>query len=298
MIDHARDSLRRAGLRRQLDAIASGGGARLKFDVDLTTFDAALVLSQVTARMHVGSVELRRLTAAFRDSGSLPRVIEGLNAANPDRRIRSCRTVGALRLEEALPWVTPLLRATDSRVSAAAARALGRIGGVRSADSLVAAIQRKGPRRVFIVALARAAPDLYLEAALGSRLRQRTLGPVAIAAGLRRRRTSIRPLALLMGSGTHRQRVICCRALAWSHSTAAIPAVMEALTDADWRVRISAIKSLTALQAVAPDDRLEIFLQIERLVEHPDIRIRSAARRSVRRLTHVLMNRAGRWPWP
>jgi len=297
MIKHARGTFHRAALRRRLDAITTGKSTRLKFDLDATTFDPALLLSQVAAPMHADSAELRRLNAAFRESKALKRVVEGLSAPSTERRIRSCRTVGALRLEEALPWLTPLLRAGDVRLASAAAGALGRIGGMRSADALLGVIQRRGPRRAFIVALARAAPDLYLEAALCSRAWDRALGPVAVAAGLRRRRTAIRPLTALLGAGTQRQRVISCRALGWSKARVAIPSVIQALGDPDWRVRISAIKSLMLLQAVSPPDQLQVFLQIESLLTDTDLRVRSAARRSVRRLTSVLMNRTGRQQW-
>ena len=297
MIHFAGEKHRRAGLRRQLVGIAAGKITRLRFELEASTFDAASVLSQVAARMHADSVELQRLAAALDESGWLQNVTTGLAGAGTERQIRACRTIGALRLEAALPWIAPLLRASDTKVSAAAARALGRIGGARSADALLAAIQRRGPRRAFIVALADAAPDMYLETALRSRLHQRTLGPVAVAAGLRRRRTAIRPLTQLMSSGTHRQRVMCCRALGWSKTRLAIPSVLQALADPDGRVRISAIKSLTALQAVSPPDQLQIFLQIESLAQDPDFRVRGAARRSVRRLTTVLMGRAAVWPW-
>ena len=77
----------------------------------------------------------------------------------------------------------------------------------------------------------------------------------------------------------------------------AIPSVIQALGDPDWRVRISAIKSLMLLQAVSPPDRLQVFLQIESLLTDTDVRVRSSARRSVRRLTSVLMNRTGRQQW-
>jgi HEAT repeats/HEAT repeat len=297
MIDHARGNLRRAGLRRQLDAIVSGSRTHVNYDLDATTFDPAAVLAQVTHGMRVDSVELIRLVAAFHQSGSMNKVVEGLAVGSPERRIRSCRTVGALRIEAAVPWVTPLLRAKDPRVSGSAARALGRIGGVRSADALLAAIERRGPRRTFIVALAHAAPDLFLETALCSRLHRGTAGAIAIAAGLRRRRTSIGALTVLLGTGTHRQRVICCRVLGWSQTRVAIPSVMQALYDRDWKVRISAIKALTRLQAATQEDPLEIFLQIERLLQDPDLRVRSTARRVVRRLTAVLLQRGRRWPW-
>ena len=298
MIDHAVGSLRRASLRRQLDAVAAGSSSRLRFDVEASTFDPSGVLAEVAAQMQVGSVGLRRLVAAFHLSGAVNRVIDGLGASNAERQIRSCRTLGALRLEAALPWVTPLLRARDWRVSASAARALGRIGGVRSADALLAAIQRRGPRRAFVVALALAAPDLYLESALSSHLHRGTLGAVAVAAGLRRRRTAIGPLTALLGAGTNRQRLICCRALGWTHAQSAIQPVMQALFDRDWRVRISAIKSVTALVGASQYGQPEVVTNVELLFRDPDPRVRKAAYGAARRLRMLkIAKRAPRSPW-
>jgi len=291
MIDHARGSIRRNALKRELHEIAVGHGTRLHFDLDATGYDAALVLAQATARMKTTSIELRRLVTAFHKSGSMNAVIDGLSARNLDRRIRSCQTAGALRMESVVPWLTPLLRARDARVSGSAARALGRIGGTQAADGLLGAVQRSGPRRVFILALAQAAPDLFVETVLCSNRRPGALGAVAIAAGLRRRRTAIGPLVALLGSGTHRQRVICCRALGWINAAPAIPAVSTALYDRDWRVRISAIKSLTVLRAESSFDQIEMLLQ------DPDLRVRRVARRALRRLGNLMVRRDARWLW-
>ena len=296
MIDLAPGGSRRAVLRRQLDAIVAGRSSRLDFDLHAITFDPALVVRDVALRMDGESAELRRLVAAFHQSGSLRRAIDVLGWPNPEQRIRGCRTVGALRVEEALPWLTPLLRARDVRVSAAAARALARIGGVRSAEALLSAIERSGPRRVLILALAQAAPDMFLETALRRGSRRATTA-VAVAAGLRRRRTSLEPLASLAGSGTRRERVVSCRALGWSRSRSALPSLVQALTDADARVRVSAIKGLGVLQSASPPDQFEILLQIEPFLHDPDQRVCVAARHAVRRLRKILMKHAGLWQW-
>ena len=291
MIDRARGNLRRSALKRQLDAIVLGQGTHVHFDLDATDFDAALVLSQVTAQMAVDSIELRRLAAAFHMSNASNAVIEGLAARGVDRRIRSCRTVGALRMHGAVSWLTPLLRAKDARLSGAAARALGRIGGTQAAEALLAAVHRNGPRRVLVLALAQAAPDLFLETALCSSRRPGALSAVAIAAGLRRRRTAIGPLVALLGSGTRRQRVICCRALGWINARSAIPAVRLTLADGDWMVRLSAVKALNSLQAESSFDDLTLLFQ------DPDARVRRAARRAVRRLGKLMVRRDSRWQW-
>lgn len=285
MIDHARGSMRRGALKRELTEIVAGHGSRLHFDLDATNYDPANVLAHVTARMGRESVQLWRLVAAFHKSGAMNPLIEGLSARTIDRRIRSCRTAGALRMESAVPWLAPLLRAKDARLSGSAARALGRIGGAQAADALLSAIQRSGPRRIFILALAQAAPDLYVETALCSTRRPSALGAVAVAAGLRRRRTAIGPLVALLGNGSHRQRVICCRALAWIKAPSSIPAVNAALYDRDWRVRISAVKALNVLQAESS------FENIEMLLQDPDVRVRRVARRALRRLGHLMVRR-------
>src|SRR5947209_6034334 len=77
----------------------------------------------------------------------------------------------------------------------APARGAGRIGGLRAADSLLRAVHaRRLPQARAAVELCRAAPDLYVE----ERLRDpahAVAGPVlAMAAGLRRKRSALEPL--------------------------------------------------------------------------------------------------------
>src|SRR4029077_21030557 len=119
--------------------------------------------------------------------------------------------------------------------------------GTRSAEAILRAIRREGPRRTLLIELARAAPDLFLEAALCENKRTGTRTAVAIAAGLRGRRAAVAPLVALLASGSRRERAASCRALGWIKAESALPAVAASLADGDWRVRVSACKALTRL---------------------------------------------------
>jgi hypothetical protein len=173
-------------------------------------------------------------------------------------------------------------------VRIAAARALGAIGGIRSADALLVAIQRLGPRPVLIVALARAAPDLYLESIL-SRKQPRGVQPaVAIAAGLRRRRTAIAPIVAQMSNGSTRLQAAGSRALGWIGAPAGIPALIQCLENHDWRVRLSAAKALGAITSFSPGPQIFACL-VDR-----NPRVRSAAQSALRRHGRALHMFGGR----
>src|SRR5258706_4045295 len=145
-----------------------------------------MMLTASAAPFDRGGALYSRLEAAVGHPAFANRLFDGLGSRHPVVRARCARIVGAFRMEQAVPLIAPLLWSNQSVVRNAATRALGTIGGVRSADALLAALQRLGPRPALIVALARAAPDLYLETVL-SREQPRGVQPaVATAAGLRR----------------------------------------------------------------------------------------------------------------
>ncbi|TMI95416.1 MAG: HEAT repeat domain-containing protein [Bacillati bacterium ANGP1] len=221
---------------------------------------------------------VQRLVFAFKRSGTADRVVERLAAKSPQQRARSARVVGALQLTEAVPWVAALLESRDRAVLDAAARALGKIAGARSATALVLAIQRRGLSRRLVAELARAAPDLFVEVALTEPQRPAVRPALAIAAGLRRRQTAVAPLIGLLEHGSRRERVIACRALGWIGSGTAVPIIKGALIDRDWKIRMSAAKALGALHAQDAKDDLK-YLQIDR-----NARVRKAATQALYRL--------------
>jgi HEAT repeat protein len=205
-------------------------------------------------------------------------VIERLSARGVRDRVTAARIIGALRISEATPWLSALLIAHDSSVAEAAARALGRIGGTRSAAALMLAIQRKGMSRRLVSELARSAPDLFIEVALQDRHKPPVRPALAIAAGLRRRHTAVTQLIALVQEGSRRERVIGCRALGWIGARTAIPVIREALGDRDWKIRVAAAKALGALHASScrPD--------LEPLLADRNPRVRQSARHALRRM--------------
>jgi HEAT repeat protein len=184
-----------------------------------------------------------------------------------------------MRMETLVMWIGPLLWAREPSVRSAAAHALGRIGGWRAADALLAAIQRLGQRPALVIALARAAPDLYLEAVLRAPQRRSVHPAVAMAAGIRRRRTAIFVLMDQMASGSRRMRVACCRALGWIGAPVGTQALCTALADRDWRVRMSAAKALGSISTYQPGPLLQMGLTDR------NPRMQRAARDAMRRLS-------------
>ena len=278
VIHQATAGIRRSALRRQLQSVAAGKSTALSIDLDQAGVDVGEAIEEITNRLPMESMPVQRLVFAFKRSGTADRVVERLAAKSPQQRARSARVVGALQLTEAVSWLAALLGSRDRAVSDAAARALGKIGGARSATALVLAIQRRGLNRRLVAELARAAPDLFVEVALTEPQRPAVRPALAIAAGLRRRQTAVGPLIGLLERGSRRERVIGCRALGWIGSETAVPIITRALGDRDWKIRMSAAKALGALRAQSAKDDLK-YLQIDR-----NARVRKAAAQALYRL--------------
>jgi HEAT repeat protein len=223
-----------------LKSVAAGKTRRISIDLAVSRDDVALVLEELTSGLRGDSYPVQLLQVAFKNSDLADDVVDHLTAKSVNERVASARTIGGLRMYDATSWLSPLLAARDRKVADAAARALGKIGGTQSAAALLKAIQRRGGQRRLVAELARSAPDLFVEVALDGPLRPGVRPALAIAAGLRRRRTATAPLIALLQRGSRRERAISCRALGWIGATTAIPALRAALYDPDWKVRISA----------------------------------------------------------
>ena len=278
MIDQARNTVRRAGLRRGLRAVADGRSGAIQFDLGAPGLDAVDVLADFTRPLRADSGQLLRLMAAFRNAGIADKAILGLSAPRPAARRDSARVLGALRLPQAVPWLEPLLRSKNRGVAEAGTKALGRIGGHRSSEALLTAIRRTGLRRSSITELARAAPDLFLEVRLSEPQHPNVKSGLAVAAGLRRRHTAVGPLLALLSEGSPRERAISCRALGWIGSPVAVPAVTAALGDPEWKVRLAATKALAALRA------RPAYFEVYSLLGDPSPRVRVAAKSTLRRV--------------
>ena len=277
-LEPTRLAIRRALIRRHLRAVAAGNAQTLRIDLHDGDVDSSGLLVEMVAALDPESDHFRRLASAMRRSGTAEAVIDGLASRESIIRARSARLVGAMRMEEVVPWLAPLLWSRVPAVRDTVARALARIGGIRCADALLVAIQRIGPRPSLIMALARAAPDLYLEAVLGGS-QPRTVQPaVAMAAGLRGRRTATAALILQLRSGTRRARTASSRALGWLGAPAAIPDLTFALEHRDWWLRMSAAKALGAIPSYRPGPQLRACL------DDRNPRVRRSASAALRRL--------------
>jgi HEAT repeat protein len=270
--------MRRASVRRQLEAVAWGRTSQTSVTLEEPRVDVAGVIEQITSGLPVDSASQRRLVAVLMNSGAVDGQIERLEAIGISQRIAAVRAIGALRLYDAVWRVAPLLAARERPVADAAARALGRIGGVQSAMALLLAIHRRGVNRRLVAELARAAPDLFVENALSEGSKPGARPALALAAGLRRRRTASAHLLVLVRRGSRRERVISCRALGWIGDATSIPVITEALADPDWKLRMSAAKALGALRARSARQELR-YLYADR-----NSRVREAARLALRRI--------------
>ena len=242
-VDEARDRLHRITLTRQLNAAASGQTEALLIDPMKSDTDAD-VLERVASAFDPDSLTLARLQTVMDRAGVTAALLDGLASTNASRVRRSARLAGALCLDAAVDRLATLLLSDHKTIADVSARALGRIRGVRSAEALLRAIQRLGMRRRLVAELARAAPDLYLEVALGNRRRPAVVSAAALAAGLRRRKAAIRPLGAVLATGTRRQRVISCHALGWIGGDSASALLTVALGDREQRVRLAASRAL------------------------------------------------------
>lgn len=247
-------------LRAHVRSIATGKLSRLQINLSDRNFDPTPIVIEFAGSLSSSGELYARLLAAIRHPSVANHVIDNLGSRDPALQARSARMAGAFQMEEAVPWIAPLLWSRESAVRVAAARALGRIRGIRSADALLSAIQRNGPRPVLIIALARAAPDLYLESILSLRRPRGVQPAVAIAAGLRGRRTAVAPLIAQMGVGSARLCAASSRALGWIRSSDGIPVLVDALGHRDWRVRLSAAKALGGINSFWPSSQLHACL--------------------------------------
>lgn len=277
-IERVRVRMRQTAIRRALQSIAAGKPAHLSLSLDERGIDVARSVTQFTRSLPPHSAAVRRIASALERSGIARAALDGLGSTSQRHRVRSARMVGELRIESAVPWLSMLLAGGNPAMVEPTARALGRVGGWRSAEVLIAGVHRVGPRRILITELARAAPDLFLEAGLSRAERPLVVNALAVAAGLRRRHAAVGPLIALLLTGNRAQRVISCRSLGWIGARTAVPVITDALSDREWRVRISAAKALGALGAK------ESKARIAELLADRNPQVRKSAEAALRRL--------------
>jgi HEAT repeat protein len=243
----------RAALLRRLQSVLESGGEPLEID-PVKDEEAIVLLARLTRHLKVGSPEHRRLLKACEQGGTVTAAMDALGSADPFIRRRGALLCGALQVESSLPWLELLIVDRNFAVRLAAAGAAGRIGGMRASDALLRAVHaRRLPQARAAIELSRAAPDLYVE----ERLRDGShaaAGPVlAMAAGLRRKRSSLEPLLDGLQGAKRRERALRSRALGRLQDPAAAPTLLRmARHDTSPQVRHAALRALRDLRVDAP----------------------------------------------
>jgi HEAT repeat protein len=234
---------------------ALSGDPRVVIDVKAPELlaDGAPVAEVITAAMERAGMALAAqltLTQTFRRSGLEGDLLDSLVSAEPAVRIAGARLCGALRLPDAVPWLSDMLDDPVPAVQEAAVRALGRAGGRRVVDALMAHADRL-PRYRVAKELARAASDVDFEALLRDGSSVRTTVTVLMACGLRG--DALRtPLLVKMAQDRKCDteiRVAACRALAMIGDPAGADALRLLGTDPDAAVQKAAVRARMRISA-------------------------------------------------
>lgn len=245
----------RAAFRTRVRGVAAGHNQDQAIHLGSAPDESTSIIAAECRFLRVGAPSLQRLVVALERSGELDQVLDGLGSRDRVLQLRSIRLAGALRLEAAVPWLETSLANRYPRQRAAAARALGRIAGVRAADALVRGLLwRRGSTARLGIELARASPDLYLEARVADPTLRRIRASVALALGLRRRRSGLPALLELLEAGNRTERAVSARAIGWIRAEDAGAALVYALGDPDWQVRNAATKALGPLTGVTESE--------------------------------------------
>jgi HEAT repeat protein len=154
------------------------------------------VASAISAALDAGGFGLTgqwRITELFRRTGLADQLLNSLVNPNPITRASAARLCGALRLPEAVLWIEDLVQDKNPKVRQSAIRALGRLGGRRAVEALMASANRIPVHRLAI-ALATAASDLDIEALMRQPESEKAAVVTVLACGLRRDTLRVAPL--------------------------------------------------------------------------------------------------------
>jgi hypothetical protein len=190
------------------------------------------------------------VTQTFRRSGIASELIDSLANPDPAVRIAGARLCGALRLPEAVPWLTDLLDDPTLAVREAAVRVLGHAGGRRVVAALMAHTDRLPPYRV-AKALALAASDIDLSSLVLEPSSVKTKVTALMACGLRGD-ALLGPLLVRMALDSEcdtQVRVAACRALGMIGHPAGADAMRLLATEPDEAVRKAAVRARLRISA-------------------------------------------------
>jgi HEAT repeat protein len=213
----------------------------------------AKVISEAMVMAGPGLTGRFRVTQVFRSSGTSDELLNALVSPNPITRAAAAQLCGALRLTESVLWLEDLLQDAKPRVREAAIRALGRLGGRRAVEALMAS-GNSVPVHRLAIALAAAASDLDIEALMRQPASEHAAIVTVLACGLRRDTLRVAPLLGI----THDRR--------WPK-----------------QVRVAACKSLGMIGALSSADGLRMLAEKE-----PDAAVKKAATLAHRRVLRTI----------
>jgi HEAT repeat protein len=190
-----------------------------------------------------------RVNRAFSSSGLDAELVNSLVSPDPDVRIAAAQLCAALRLTDAVPWLGDLVEDPNPKVRDAAIRALGRSGGHRAVEILMAAVGRV-PQHRLAIELSRAATDLDIEVLIRKPASLQSAVIAVLACGLRKDRLRVN---LLLGIAQDRRwpndvRVAACRALAIIGDPATAVGIRSLIAEPDANVREAAAKANRRLE--------------------------------------------------
>ncbi len=179
--------------------------------------NADTVAPAIASVMHRPGITLAqqwRVTQIIHKAGIDAQLLDSLASPDAATRAAGAKLCGALRLPEAVPWLSDLLVDGEESVRDAAARALGRTGGRRAVEALMGAVDRFPAQRLS-VDIAHAASDIDLDGLLRTASSAKALVVVAIACGLRADALRFPRLVAIArdGAGDPEVRAAACRAL-------------------------------------------------------------------------------------
>lgn len=190
--------------------------------LDVTTPDllaapktVARSISAVLDRPGSGLAAHMRIDALLRRSNLHDGLLDALGSDDPSTRAGAARICGAARLTESVLWISDLVHDEIPRVSDAAVRSLGRLGGRRAVEELMSSSDII-PLHRLAIALSKAASDIDIEALMRRPASEEAAVATVLASGLRRDVLRVPPLLGI----AHDQRwpkhvrMAACKALA------------------------------------------------------------------------------------
>jgi len=234
---------------------ALDGDPRVVLDVKASELLAeaetvAPLISAAMERAGSGLAAQLMVTHTFRRSGLETQLLDSLGDRDPAVRTAGARLCGALRMADAIPWLTDLLDDDDPAVREIAVRSLGQAGGRRVVGALMSHADRL-PRHRVAKELARAASDIDLESLLRETEDVNTTVTVLMACGLRG--DALRtPLIVKMAQDRQcdkQVRIAACRALAMIGDPAGADAMRTLASDPDAEVKAAAVRARMRISA-------------------------------------------------